>query len=88
VVEIADAAQMPNRQFKLRVYARARIPVYWIINLVASRIELYTQPKAGKAPGYRQRQEYGPEDTVPLVLASQEVGQIPVRELLPGAVFV
>jgi len=46
-------------------------------------VEVYTQPKGGKAPAYRARRVYGPEESVPLIIAGQELGSIAVRDLLP-----
>jgi Uma2 family endonuclease len=83
LIEVADATLVYDRVAKGELYARARIPVYWIINLVDARIEVYADPRAGKAPAYRRRQNYGPNEAVPLILAGQEIGSIPVRDLLP-----
>ena len=58
-----------DREYKGSLYARARIPVYWIINLVDSIVEVYTKPKAGKSPGYVRRQDYGIGENVPLVIS-------------------
>jgi hypothetical protein len=83
LIEVADATLAADRLVKGPLYARHRIPIYWIINLVEAHIEVYTQPKGGKTPAYRRRDDYGKGDTLPLVIAGQEIGQIPVRELLP-----
>jgi Uma2 family endonuclease len=40
VVEIADATVEKDRVLKGRVYARARIPAYWFINLVERHVEV------------------------------------------------
>ncbi|MBV9126024.1 MAG: Uma2 family endonuclease [Planctomycetes bacterium] len=84
LIEVADTTLLDDRNWKGRLYARARIPVYWIINLVDGKVEVYTQPKGGKAPAYRERRDYGQEESVPLMLAGQQIGHIPVRDLLPG----
>ncbi len=83
VVEVADATLLYDRETKGRMYARARIPVYWLVNLIDSRIEVYTQPKGGKTPRYQQRHDYGIDDSVPVVIDGKECGRIPVRDLLP-----
>jgi Uma2 family endonuclease len=83
LVEVADTTLLEDRNDKCRLYARSRIPVYWIVNLVDSRLEVYTRPRAGNAPAYRERTDFGVEEAVPLVIAGQEVARIPVRELLP-----
>ena len=83
VVEIADASLDMDRQVKGVLYAQGRIPAYWIINLCDAAIEVYTLPRAGKAPSYRQMQEYGKGGKVPLVLDDTLVVELPVRDLLP-----
>lgn len=83
-VEVSDSSLHRDQVIKQRIYARAKIPVYWIINLVDRRIEVYTNPTGPRGkPRYRHRQDYGPNDEVPLVLDGKEIDRIPVRELLP-----
>ena len=84
VVEVADSTLQQDRTTKKRLYARAGIPVYWIANLVEGRFEVYTEPTgAARRPDYRHRQEYGPDDEIPVVLDGIEVGRLLVRDLLP-----
>lgn len=83
VVEVADSSLADDRTTMLAIYAAARLPVYWIVNVRDRQVEVYTQPRGGKNPTYRARQDYGPDDAVPLVLAGKAVGSIPVKELLP-----
>ena len=83
VVEVADSSLSHDRNEKGRLYARARLPVYWIVNLVDSWVEVYTDPTGPAAvPSYRQHQDYGLNDSVPLVVAGQAVGPVPVAEML------
>jgi Uma2 family endonuclease len=84
VIEVANTSLTRDRKDKGRLYGRAGIPCYWIINLVDRQIEVYTAPTGPDAnPGYLQRQDYDLQAAVPLVLDGQERGLIPVRELLP-----
>jgi len=83
VIEVADTSLDEDRDRKQRIYARARIQTYWIVNLNERQVEVYTDPKAGKFPAYRQRKDYGIADAVPLVIEGREIGCIPVRDLLP-----
>jgi Uma2 family endonuclease len=80
---VAESSLPQDRGTKVRVYARARIPVYWIVNIPDSQIEVYTQPRAGKSPTYRQQRIYRLDESVPLVLAGQEIAPFAVRDLLP-----
>jgi Uma2 family endonuclease len=83
VVEVADSSLELDRTEKLRVYARARIPVYWIVNIPDMQIEAYSQPRGGRSPTYRQRRDYLPAEMIPVVIAGQSAGTIAVRDLLP-----
>jgi len=84
LMEVANSSLEFDRTVKGAMYARAGIAIYWIINLVDGRIEVYTDPTGpSPAPCYRQRQDFALGDALPLVLGGQELTQIPVRELLP-----
>jgi hypothetical protein len=83
VGEIADTTLQRDRTLKLRVYANARIPVYWILNLPERQLEVYTKPTGkDEQASYEQRQVYAEADSVPVVIDGQEVAQLPVRDLL------
>lgn len=85
LIEVADASLEGDRQEKGQTYARARIPVYWIINLIDRQVEVYTEPKGGKSPAYRRRADYRLDAKVPLVIEGNEVGQVSVSDLLPSS---
>jgi Uma2 family endonuclease len=82
VVEIADTTLSRDRGPKKQVYAAAGISVYWIVNLVESQVEVYTDPTGPCAqPDYRQRPNYGRSDDLPVLMDGHEVGRITVRDL-------
>jgi Uma2 family endonuclease len=84
VIEVADSTLAGDRADKVRIYARAGIVCYWIINIVDSQIEVYTSPSGPTAaPTFAQRVDYRPGDQVPLVLDGVTVAQIAVHDLLP-----
>jgi Uma2 family endonuclease len=84
VVEVADTSLGRDQQEKKRTYARAAIPIYWIINLSGQRIEVYSDPTGPDTlPDYRQRRDYGPDDAVPVVIEGREIGRLAARDLLP-----
>jgi Uma2 family endonuclease len=41
VVEISDSTLERDRVWKQRIYAEAKIPLYWIVNLVDHQLEIY-----------------------------------------------
>jgi Uma2 family endonuclease len=83
IVEIGDATLRDDRTIQYRIYARSRFPVYWIVNLVDEKVEVYRNPKGGKKPRYEERRDYSNDESVPLVIAGKLLGTIPVRDLLP-----
>ena len=83
VVEVSDTSLDDDQRLKLPQYARARLPVYWIINLTDRRVEVYTHPRGGKNPGYRHQTNYAPGQAVPVVVGGAEVGSLEVKDLLP-----
>lgn len=84
VIEVADSSLSRDRAQKRRVYARAGVPVYWIINLSENQLEVYSAPASeAESADYQQRQDYLSADEVPLLLDGREVGRLRVSELLP-----
>ncbi len=81
VVEVADSSLGRDRGLKLRIYARAGVPVYWIVNLVDQSIEVYTDPDGSGV--YLRRQDYRAGERLPLVLDGREVGPVDPAALLP-----
>lgn len=83
VIEVSDSTLAFDRRDKGRIYARAGIPVYWIVNVVDRRIEVYTNPDpAANPPEYTASAVYLPGQAVPLVLDGVTVSAIPVGEFL------
>lgn len=83
-IEVADSTLLGDRADKGRIYARANIPIYWIINLGDRQVEVYSCPSSsGVASTYGQRNDYAAADQLPLMLDGVLVANIPVRDLLP-----
>jgi len=82
VIEVADSSLSLDRGLMRTIYAADRIPVYWIVNLVDRRVEVFTSPRAGKSPTYRSEEHFGPDEAVPVVIAGVTVGTIAVADLL------
>jgi Uma2 family endonuclease len=85
VAEVADSTLARDRTLKARLYARAIIPIYWIVNIPDRQIEVYSDPigAAAAESHYRQRQDFDVTGAVPLVLDGRAIATIPVRDLLP-----
>lgn len=84
VVEISDSTLERDRTSKKRLYARAGIPIYWIVNLPEQKLEVYTEPfHLGTAPTYQNRQDYNLLDQVLVIIEGYEIGSLTVQNLLP-----
>ncbi len=84
VVEVADSTLPGDRSDKARIYARAGIVCYWIVNLNERQVEVYTAPSGPAAePEYGQRVDHRAGDLVSFVLDGTAVGTIAAQELLP-----
>jgi Uma2 family endonuclease len=80
LVEVAEATLEQDRGKKRDAYARGGIPVYWIVNLVESQVEVYSSPSPA---GYQSIQVFKPGQDVPVVIDGKEVGRIAVADTLP-----
>jgi Uma2 family endonuclease len=80
VVEVSDLSLSRDRGQKLSAYARGKIPVYWIVNLVDRQIEVYSRPSKG---GYRSRKVFLPGQQVPVKIGGQSLPPIAVDDILP-----
>jgi Uma2 family endonuclease len=86
VAEVADTTLARDRGMKLRIYARAGIPVYWIVNLVDGCVEVRWQPSGpSKSPKYAELATYHPGDEIPVVIEGKQIGLIPVAAILGQA---
>jgi Uma2 family endonuclease len=83
IIEVADSTVRRDRR-KARIYARAGIPLYWIINLDQAQIEVHSQPMAaGSGAVYQSRQILrGADDALTVILDGVPVGNLVVRDLL------
>ena len=77
LVEIADSSLAFDRGRKLRLYARERIPEYWIVNLADDCVETFRSPE-GEA--YRESRVFRRGDKIP---AGPTASLVAVDDLLP-----
>jgi Uma2 family endonuclease len=84
VVEVADSTLARDRGIKLRSYARAGIAIYWIVDLVGRKVEVYTAPQPqASPPSYKSKQVLDERARIPVELAGKVVGELPVATILP-----
>lgn len=84
IIEVSDTTLQRDRTVKKRIYARAGIAIYWIVNLVEGLVEVYSQPIAEvEQPDYSQRLDFGRSAVVPIIIEGIEIGAIAVNSLVP-----
>lgn len=82
-IEVSDSTPAFDRRDQGRIYARAVIPVSWIVNVVDSCIEVYTDPAPVATPPVdRASTAFAVGQMVPLVLDGITFGAFPVGEFL------
>jgi Uma2 family endonuclease len=65
VIEVAESSLRYDRTRKTRAYAAARIPEYWIVNLVDRQIEVLIDPDAASR-NYQQKPIVTPNEALTL----------------------
>ena len=83
IIEVAGASLEHDLTTKLAVYANAKIPQYWVVNLTDWCVEVFTLPRAGKTPKYRHHVTVNTFGHITLSLRGKAIGTISVREFLP-----
>ncbi len=86
VIEVADSSLERDRNIKKRIYARAGIPVYWIVNLPERQIEVYSQPdhnSEGERSNYQECQIFDATTEVPIYLSGKNIGSFKGENIFP-----
>ena len=82
IVEVAASSVSEDRKMA-GVYGAAGIPVYWIVNMKAREVEVYTLLKRRGACGYGKPRVFKAGQSVPLLIDGVEIGRIAVAEIVP-----
>ncbi len=80
LVEVSESTLSQDRGKKLSAFAKGRIPVYWIVNLVNRQVEVFSRP--GKN-GYRSHKIFASGEQVPVTIGGRKLPPIAVDSLLP-----
>ncbi len=83
VIKVADTSLQEDRSTKARIYARAGIGTYWVVNVVSHQIEVYSEPTSKVlAPTYAAHRDYQSGQTVTLALPGTRRMAIRVHDIL------
>lgn len=84
VVEISDSTLSDDRGDKLGAYASGGVAIYWIVNLVDRRVEVYSDPTGpDNFPSYRMRHDVPEGRHVSLEFADGTAAKFAVSDMLP-----
>jgi Uma2 family endonuclease len=83
VAEIAASSVSEDRQMA-KIYGPAGIPVYWIVNLKARHVEVYSLLKRRGTSGYGKPRVFRVGQSVPVVIEGVEVGRVAVADIVPS----
>lgn len=61
VIEVARSSLPKDRLVKARLYARAGVPEYWVVNLADRRVERYADPRGD---AYTEHAHHGAGDVI------------------------
>ncbi len=83
LIEVAVTSLSDDLSTALELYARALVPVYWMVDVKGCRILVHSEPFVKDGRGYYGRVEtYGLGQDVPLVLDGKEIARVPVDQIL------
>jgi len=81
VFEVANSSLRTDGRTKLRLYAEASIPLYFIVNLKDNLIEVHSEPIPAESQ-YGNRIEFASGDTLQVAVGDIGTFSIAVQELL------
>jgi Uma2 family endonuclease len=81
IVEVCHHSQKADYRDKLRRYAAAGVPIYWVVDLHRRSVAVFTQPE--NDGNYAERIDYAESEDVPVILNGVELGRISVADVLP-----
>jgi len=82
VIEVADSTIRRDRTIKMGIYARNRIPFYWIVNIPGRIVEVYSKPLVGRSPRYRVRTDFPVGSKIPVIISDETLAEFSVDEIL------
>jgi Uma2 family endonuclease len=80
LIEVSETSLDRHQGKKEFNYARSGIPVYWIVNLVESQLEVYSSPGPD---GYQSSQFFNSGQEVAVIIDRVESGRIVVADIQP-----
>jgi Uma2 family endonuclease len=84
IVEVADSSLDQDQRQKSRIYARAGIRAYWIVNLVTRQIEVFADPQGtDETATYVDQRTFRGADVIHWQIDKQTAVEVRAADLLP-----
>jgi len=84
IVEVSLSTETYDGGKKLRRYAAAGVPGYWIVRVTSGLVSVYQTPQGGgKLAGYASRTDYKRGEDFSAVIDGTQVGRVAVADLFP-----
>ena len=84
VMEVSETSLKVDRRIKQAIYADHKLKAFWIVNIKACKVEVYTKPDSAHGK-YRSRVDYGKGEVIPIVVDGQTIVAIPVDSIFTYA---
>jgi Uma2 family endonuclease len=82
VIEVAESSLEQDWR-KCRIYARAGVPQYWIVDLTGCCVEVFTQPNSNTGK-YEAHVRHVAPGELTIILAPNSQLNVKLQELLPA----
>ena len=83
LIEVAVTSSRDDLTTALELYARALIPVYWVVDVPGRRILVYSEPRIVEGRGeYARLETHRTGESLPLMLDGKEAARVPFDEIL------
>jgi len=85
VAEVSHSSRDSDRVIKFAMYAAAGVPCYWIVNVRARNVEVWTRPAEAEdgTARYQSLATHRPGESIPVVIDGQARGEVNVAEIFP-----
>ncbi len=85
IVEVSLSSLQLDKKRKARMYARAGIPIYWVLDVDGRSIDVMTDPDSDvEEPRYRSISVHAVGEKVRLILDQTLIAEIPVLDFFPS----
>lgn len=85
ILEVAQSSLRYDREVKAHLYASMGVPEFWILNVIARNLEVYTQPVADPEASFGHRYALHRVETDQVRPLFRPEVSVPIQEMLPDA---